>query len=32
MKLPQDKSFAEIVDFITEKLRPYWEKLPTAGK
>ena len=32
MKLPQDKSFAEIVDFITEKLRPYLEKLPTAGK
>ena len=27
MKLPQDKSFAEVVDFITDKLRPYWENL-----
>lgn len=31
IKLPQDKSFAEIVDFITEKLRPYWENLSTDG-
>lgn len=30
MKLPQDRSFAEVVDFITGKLKPYWEKLSTG--
>ena len=27
LKLPQDKSFSEVIDFITEKLRPYWNNL-----
>lgn len=27
MNLPIDKSLAEVVDFTTNKLRPYWENL-----
>lgn len=29
MKLPRDKTFTEVVTFITNKLRPYWESLPS---